>query len=32
VLDSGRLRAGLSVVVDVDTRTAPQQQDVAAVK
>ena len=23
-LDSGRLRAGLSVVVDVDTRTAPQ--------
>ena len=22
-LDSGRLRAGLSVVVDVDTRTAP---------
>lgn len=32
VLDSGRLRAGLSVVVDVDTRTAPQQQDVAAAK
>lgn len=24
-LDSGRLRAGLSVVVDVDTRTAPQK-------
>jgi membrane fusion protein, multidrug efflux system len=24
-LDTGRLRAGLSVVVDVDTRTAPQQ-------
>ena len=32
VLDSGRLRAGLSVVVDVDTRTAPQHQAVAAVK
>ena len=32
VLDSGRLRAGLSVVVDVDTRTAPQQQDSAAVQ
>lgn len=32
VLDSGRLRAGLSVVVDVDTRTAPRKQDVAAVK
>jgi membrane fusion protein (multidrug efflux system) len=30
VLDSGRLRAGLSVVVDVDTRTAPGQ-DIAAV-
>lgn len=25
VLDSGRLRAGLSVVVDIDTRTAPEQ-------
>ncbi|MGO6907745.1 HlyD family secretion protein, partial [Rhizobium ruizarguesonis] len=24
-LDSGRLRAGLSVVVDVDTRTAPSK-------
>ena len=24
-LDSGRLRAGLSVVVDVDIRTAPQK-------
>ena len=23
VLDGGRLRAGLSVVVDIDTRTAP---------
>ena len=32
VLESGRLRAGLSVVVDVDTRTAPEQQDIAAVK
>ncbi|WP_349435958.1 HlyD family secretion protein [Pararhizobium sp. A13] len=32
VLDSGRLRAGLSVVVDVDTRTAPHKQDIAAVK
>jgi membrane fusion protein, multidrug efflux system len=31
VLDSGRLRAGLSVVVDVDTRTAPTQET-AAVK
>ncbi len=31
VLDSGRLRAGLSVVVDVDTRTAPKQET-AAVK
>ncbi|WEZ82479.1 HlyD family secretion protein [Rhizobium sp. 32-5/1] len=30
VLDSGRLRAGLSVVVDVDTRTAPGQ-NIAAV-
>lgn len=29
VLDSGRLRAGLSVVVDVDTRTAPAQSAVA---
>ncbi len=32
VLESGRLRAGLSVVVDVDTRTAPKTQDTAAVK
>ncbi|MBP1859192.1 HlyD family secretion protein [Rhizobium herbae] len=32
VLDSGRLHAGLSVVVDVDTRTAPKTQDTAAVK
>ncbi|MCV9998346.1 HlyD family secretion protein [Pararhizobium sp. YC-54] len=32
VLDSGRLRAGLSVVVDVDTRTAPKPQETAAVK
>ena len=32
VLESGRLRAGLSVVVDVDTRTAPEQHDIAAVK
>jgi membrane fusion protein (multidrug efflux system) len=30
VLDSGRLRAGLSVVVDVDTRTAPKQETAAA--
>jgi membrane fusion protein (multidrug efflux system) len=29
-LDSGRLRAGLSVVVDVDTRTAPEAGTVAA--
>lgn len=29
VLESGRLRAGLSVVVDVDTRTAPEQNTVA---
>ncbi len=28
-LDSGRLRAGLSVVVDVDTRTAPEAGTVA---
>ncbi|KQR75971.1 HlyD family secretion protein [Rhizobium sp. Leaf341] len=27
VLDSGRLQAGLSVVVEVDTRTAPQTTD-----
>ncbi|CZT33209.1 HlyD family secretion protein [Rhizobium sp. 9140] len=32
VLDSGRLQAGLSVVVDVDTRTAPQTTDTAAVR
>ncbi|KQS89611.1 MULTISPECIES: HlyD family secretion protein [unclassified Rhizobium] len=32
VLESGRLRAGLSVVVDVDTRTAPKTQDTAAVQ
>jgi membrane fusion protein (multidrug efflux system) len=25
VLESGRLRAGLSVVVDIDTRTAPAE-------
>ncbi|MDI7860431.1 HlyD family secretion protein [Rhizobiaceae bacterium n13] len=32
VLDRGHLRAGLSVVVDVDTRTAPASEAVAAVK
>ncbi|WP_275785231.1 HlyD family secretion protein [Pararhizobium gei] len=32
VLETGRLRAGLSVVVDVDTRTAPQQKAVASIK
>ena len=32
VLESGRLRAGLSVVVDVDTRTAPKDHETAAVK
>ncbi|NHT77897.1 HlyD family secretion protein [Rhizobiaceae bacterium CRRU44] len=32
VLDSGRLQAGLSVVVDVDTRTAPQTTDTAAAR
>ncbi|EHS49964.1 secretion protein HlyD family protein [Rhizobium sp. PDO1-076] len=29
-LDQGHLRAGLSVIVDVDTRTAPETQAVAA--
>ncbi len=29
-LDGGHLRAGLSVIVDVDTRTAPDKQAVAA--
>lgn len=32
VLAEGHLRAGLSVVVDVDTRTAPEQSKVAAAK
>ncbi|KRD51230.1 HlyD family secretion protein [Ensifer sp. Root278] len=32
VLAEGHLRAGLSVVVDVDTRTAPDQTKVAATK
>ena len=32
VLDSGRLQAGLSVVVDVDTRTAPTTTDTAAAR
>ncbi|WEX89113.1 HlyD family secretion protein [Sinorhizobium garamanticum] len=32
VLAEGHLRAGLSVVVDVDTRTAPDQSKVAAAK
>jgi len=32
VLDSGRLRAGLSVVVDVDTRTSPSSDVAAASK
>lgn len=32
VLESGRLRAGLSVVVDVDTRTAPTESAVAQVR
>lgn len=31
VLDRGHLRAGLSVVVDVDTRTAPNGEDAAAI-
>jgi membrane fusion protein (multidrug efflux system) len=25
-LDSGKIRAGLSVVVDIDTRTAPEDK------
>ncbi|WP_075291204.1 HlyD family secretion protein [Pararhizobium arenae] len=32
VLESGRLRAGLSVVVDVDTRTAPKGEVAAVAK
>lgn len=32
VLAEGHLRAGLSVVVDVDTRTAPEQSKLAQAK